>query len=492
MKKILIYIIIYEILFNNKFVFATNGLELIKSKVTIYNTYLVLGTSIILFITTIVQKVNLNKKARDIAKEKEKVTYLAYYDQLTRLKNRTSFYKEVEQLLSQKSKFILYFLDIDDFKSINDIYGHQEGDCFLIKIAKQLKNNFPKLEIFRLGGDEFTLVMKDNVSFESITNNAENIINTLMKPMVHNEIKASVTASIGISIYPQHGQSVGELLKNADIAMYKSKQLGKNRYFIYTDELGNEVKTFESIKDQIHIAADNLNQIHMHYQPIYDIDGQVVAVESLMRLTHLSEKMLYPNDFITLAEKTGIIHKLGLTAIEKTLIDINKYNISKTVSINISTLQLLNDEFVNEIKKLISKYNINTDKILFEIKETKKIYDINKVIVVMEKVKKLGIRIAIDDFGIGFTSIGYLYKFPIDFIKIDRSLIQEISKNQRIEQLIKDVLKLAENANIKVIAEGVENNKQLEFLIKNDCQYFQGYLKTKPFPWYDLKKIINF
>lgn len=492
MKKILIYIIIYEILFYNKLVFAANGFNIVNSKATVYNNYLVLGAAIILFITTIIQKINLSKKAKAIDKEKEKVTYLAYYDQLTRLKNRTSFYKEVEQLLQKKNRFILFFLDIDDFKSINDIYGHQEGDCFLIKIADQLKKSFPKIEIFRLGGDEFTLIMSENTSFDDITINAENIISTIMRPMVHNEIKASVTASIGISIYPEHGESVGELLKNADISMYKSKELGKNRYFIYTEELGKEVRKVEAIKEQLQIATDNLNKIIMHYQPIYDIDGEVIAFESLMRLLYPNKGMLYPNNFIKLAEKTGIIYKLGLTAIEKTFLDINKYSISSTVSINISTLQLLNNDFVEDIKKLLVKYNINTNKIFFEIKETEKIYNISKTIKIMEKIKKLGIRIAIDDFGTGFTSVGYLFKFPIDFIKIDRSLIQEIGKNKRTEQILKDVLNLANNARIKVIAEGVESERELNFLKNNNCEYMQGYIKTKPFPWCDLKKIINF
>ncbi|MFZ7121807.1 MAG: putative bifunctional diguanylate cyclase/phosphodiesterase [Eubacteriaceae bacterium] len=402
---------------------------------------------------------------------------LAYYDTLTGLPNRTMVNEQFEQELIKSQEAYVLYLDIDNFKQINDSVGHISGDELLKKISKMLLHLIaPPKTIARLSGDEFLIILPDEEDVEWIM---EMILTNLRQPFYIKNLEFNISASIGVAKYPQHGNDLNTLLKNADTAMFHAKENGKNKYCFYNLEMEvNTIKHIHMINEIKHCI--NERNFELYYQPIIDLaSGELVGLEALIRWFHKEKGAISPSYFIPLAEETGYIKDITnwvfKTSLDQKSIWEEKYNISLEMSINLSS-SLMNKEFIRE-SPIFNMKDIRGVQI--EITETAVLKDINKSLKAVQELKDMGVTIALDDFGTGYSSLTYLKKLPIDVLKIDREFIKNIQEKKE-EVIIENVIRLAHDLSLKVIAEGIENNEQLNYLKKHHCDFGQGYLLCEP------------
>lgn len=419
----------------------------------------------------------------------EKYNYLAYHDDLTGLPNRRYVQKELESLISNKKdreqlKLAILYFDLDRFKAINDTFGHSSGDLVLVEVTKRLVASLKDNEILaRMGGDEFIFILKDFESEVDIIQKAEQILNHFQQPFTVKCHEFHTSVSIGIAIYPEHDVTLEELMVNADNAMYSAKTEGKNRYVIYTSDMF--VKLMEDLKleNELRKAVEN-NEFVLHYQPqICTSSGQIIGVEALIRWDHPKLGLIYPDNFIKVAEDTGIISQIGAWVLEEACRqNIRWQNAGMDpikVAVNLSTQQFLKQNLVKLVKEVLDKTGLEPQYLELEITESMAM-DFDYSLKVLKQLKALGISISIDDFGTGYSSLSYLKKFPLDFLKIDRSFISDITEDDNNSNIVKAIITLAHNLDLKVIAEGVETKEQLDFLKQYQCDSIQGYLFSKP------------
>lgn len=428
----------------------------------------------------------------DITKRKaddEIIQKLAYYDSLTSLPNRVMFYdrlsKELVDVMHNGKMVGLLFMDLDNFKAINDIFGHGVGDRVLKLIANLLNNAAGENDIVaRLSGDEFMIMLTGVKDREQIKRVADRVLQIFQQPISLNGHEFYITASMGIAIYPGDGVDVPTLIKNADTAMYRSKELGKNNYQFYTGEMNIRVAKRLKLESNLRHAVNNM-EFKVFYQPMVDIKtGRISGMEALIRWFRTEHGYIPPSEFIPLAEETGLIFPIGEYVLRTACMQNKAWQQAGIkpvrISVNLSARQFQQQNLVEDIKRLMDETGIGPEWLSIEVTESAAMQDFDATANALKKLKAMGIEISLDDFGTGYSSLNYLKLLPIDVIKIDRSFIQSMAQNAGENAIVKAVILLAHSMNLKVVAEGVENIEQLEFLRDQNCDIAQGYLFSKP------------
>lgn len=439
---------------------------------------------------------------RDITEQKnaeKNLRHIAHHDFLTGLPNRLLFNSRLEQAMVRANHYntmaAVVLLDVDRFKGVNDVFGHNIGDSLLVEIADRLKSVIRHMDtIARFGGDEFICIINDLKSVEDVNEVADKIHQAFMPKYRVGVNELAITASIGISMYPRDGDSADILVKNADIAMYLAKSQGKNNYKIYTQELGIECSEKLLLESRLRMAVER-NEFVVYYQPIMDVNtGEVISMEALVRWQHPEKGLIPPLEFIPIAEETGLIVKIGefvlRTACRQNVMWLEAGLPSVPVSVNLSPVQLQQNNLVEMILGILSETGMQPSYLQMEITESTAMSDAVKTLSILTKLHAAGITFIVDDFGIGYSSLNYLKIFPVSMIKIDRFFIRNITNSPNDAAIVTALFAMAHTLDMKVIAEGVETFEQVEFLRSLQwkpvetfkCYGVQGFYFSKPVP----------
>jgi len=423
-----------------------------------------------------------------------KAYHQATHDGLTSLYNRQYFIEHLQQRmnsLSESGEFsYLLLIDLDHFKTVNDSLGHDVGDQLLQDVVTRLQQQLPAGDVLaRLGGDEFIITGGDFADRAACARAAlelsESLIARLKQTYVVDKHHLYISASIGVSIISRRGANAGTFIKEADIAMYEVKAKGRDGVFMFNEEMSARVESRLQIERLLHFALASA-EITLHYQPQLDRAGRVVGVEALARWNNATLGAVSPAQFIPIAEQTGLIVELGNHILESAFVTLREWHDAGIAldqfSINISMRQFTHHDFEARVEALVQRH-LDAGlcrKLMFEITESIVAEDINRVILVMNRLKQLGIRFSMDDFGTGYSSLSYLNRLPLDEIKIDRAFVCVLGREEEGRAMVVTILNMANTLKLKVVAEGVETVEQLDFLMQHDCQLFQGYYYAKP------------
>ncbi len=437
-------------------------------------------------------------KKREIAEKNLK--HLAEHDPLTGLPNRILFADRLKQAIKNAKRYeesvAVLFIDLDHFKNVNDSLGHSAGDKLLQDVSKRLKNSVRQSDtVARLSGDEFAIILDHFNHVDTIISVVQNIMHSLEKPLYIENQELYITLSLGISLFPEDAQDTDTLIKNADTAMYKAKNSGRNNYQFYTSNMTK--KAFERIvlENQLRQSI-NLNQMEVYYQlQINAKNNTIIGMEALVRWNHPSLKVVSPDKFIALAEDIGFIVELDEWVMKEAVLQFKQWHQDGLnpgiLSLNLAVQRLEQNGFIKSINNIIEEFNISTEYLSFEITETKIMKHPKKAIQSLNELGKLGIKVAIDDFGTGHSSLSYLKKLPINKLKIDRSFIKDIPDDIDDIEITKTIIAMANNLHLEVIAEGVETIEQRDFLLENGCDEIQGYLYHKPSTADEIENILR-
>ena len=429
----------------------------------------------------------------DISAQKaaeNELRYLANYDHLTDLPNRSLLLDRIKHAMEQahrdQNQIALFFIDLDRFKQVNDSLGHAVGDQFLQHVAQTLTQVLREGDtVARLGGDEFIVLLESFRSVEILSRIAQKIIDSVDKPVLLDGHRLSVTPSIGIALYPDDASLPADLIKQADIAMYHAKKSGRGQLQFFTSAMNQKVIARLDRENKVKQAHLN-DEIINYYQPIVEAnEGKVVGLELLLRWQS-SEGIIGPGEFIPIAEDIGLIVPMTHAAISRGFADLKywRYQLGQEIylSINLSVTHLEQKELATQIKELLDEYQIAPSAVCLEITETALMKDKAKALVTMAELTDAGIKLALDDFGTGYSSLGYLKDFPIDIVKIDRSFVKDIGKNTQEEAIVEAILVMTKTLGLSCVAEGVENEEQLNYLSSLGCDMIQGFYFAKPMP----------
>ncbi|MCR8921318.1 bifunctional diguanylate cyclase/phosphodiesterase [Dasania sp. GY-MA-18] len=438
----------------------------------------------------------------------EEVEKLAQFDPLTNLANRASFKSAFARVLTrslyQNEPLAILYIDLDNFKQVNDHYGHDVGDQLLVEFSSRLLDSIRSTDacsrvpqddaVARLAGDEFAIVLADaNPDTAALV--AQRILDLFKGGFTVGQQKHNVKASIGIAIAPNDGEDVSDLMLHADAAMYQAKSAGRNCYQFFTQKIADAMKEKLDIQDQIAKALEN-QEFYLMFMPIYS--SQTLAIESLEVLLRSTNPLLNkvgPEKFIPVAESTGLIKKIDLWVVEQALKKLHEFNqtinYQNTFSINMSSVELHNKEFPLKVGELIQKYHINPKQLDLEVTETSlTTYDKNSI-QVLNELKALGLSLSLDDFGTGYTAFNQLIHYPVDHLKIDRSFVAALNtEDEKNHSMLEIIISMSSIYGLKTVAEGVETQQQLDYLIELGCDYLQGYYLSKPLIEADLLQLL--
>ena len=439
----------------------------------------------------------LQQSAVKLEEQKNAFKNLAHYDTLTGLPNRLLFYDRLEKVIANAEKndqkFSILFLDLDNFKEINDSFGHDVGDDLLKIVAEKFQNRISKTDLLaRLGGDEFTLVVEGWRNTEQIASIADRLIHTLNEPIYILGHEIYITVSVGISVYPEDGMDIATLLKHSDSAMYSAKNEGRNLYHFYKQIMTDQALERVTLETKMRKALEN-NEFIIYYQPIVNgVTSELIGLEALVRWQDPEKGLLTPDKFIHIAERTSIIIPLGEYVMNKVASQVKDWHEKgfdpSYISINLSVNQLRHKKLLSNITNILEKTNFRDDWLEFEITESYAMKNPEESIEVLNQIKALGVKLSIDDFGTGYSSLSHLKKLPVDKLKIDKAFISDLHYDLDDKILVSTIVSLAENMNLKVIAEGVETKEQKKFLENIGCIYMQGYLFGKPVDFTTINK----
>ncbi|MEH6633784.1 MAG: EAL domain-containing protein [Halopseudomonas aestusnigri] len=432
----------------------------------------------------------------------KQLEHQATRDTLTGLPNRYALTEFLEREISRASRrnyfSAVLFLDLDNFKSTNDLLGHEAGDRVLKTVSDRLGLFGRKEDFFgRLGGDEFVLVLTEldgclQVAAEQAQTIAQKLISALDEPILMSGHKLNVSGCIGIKLFPDsQKKTVGELLKQADMAMYHAKSNGPGVASFFCDDMQKLVEQRLNLAKELQEAMEQ-EQFYLHYQPQVTIDDQVFGVEALLRWNHPTRGMVGPDEFIPVAEEAGLINKLGRYVLHHALSEWSKFLADGVweggmkVAVNISPSHFLQADFVDQIEHIVCSYDLTGCHLVLEITEGVVIQDIADVSAKMEALRRLGIGISLDDFGTGYSSLAYIKRLPLDSLKIDRSFVRDIHIDPNDAAIVDAILAMTASLEIEVIAEGVETEAQRNFLRRRGCNFYQGYLFSRPATLADL------
>ncbi|WP_242577933.1 bifunctional diguanylate cyclase/phosphodiesterase [Chroococcus sp. FPU101] len=426
-------------------------------------------------------------------KVREQLSYQAFHDALTGLPNRLLFIDRLTQAIErlkrhQDTRFAVLFLDLDRFKLVNDSLGHPIGDQLLIAIAARLEGCLRASDtIARLGGDEFAILLEDIQDVSDACRAAERIIQELNVPFNLDAQQVFTTVSIGIVLGFSHHDQVEDLLRNADIAMYRAKALGKARYEVFDAIMHAQAKALLQLENDLRRAMDNC-EFEVYYQPIISLStNKLIGFEALVRWRHPKRGLISPAEFIPIAEETGLILEIDLWVLQEACYQTQlwqqqfaNFNQPLTISVNLSSKHFTRSDLVEQILQVLEETGLNASSLKLEITETVIIDNPESATTILAQLKALGIGLSIDDFGTGYSSLSYLHRFPFDIMKIDRFFINRLDKESESLEIVRTIMMLAQNLSMVVIAEGVETSEQLNKLQELRCEYAQGYFFAPP------------
>lgn len=431
----------------------------------------------------------------------EEIKFMAFHDILTNLPNRRMFNEELPKLIVQsrenQQKFAVIFLDLDRFKQINDSLGHTVGDMLIQEVTGRLKQAVGSFgKIYRFEGDEFIIVLP-TVNEEGVKKLVRETLSSFEKVFVlSNEYQIFATASIGISIYPDHGEDYDSLLMNADTAMFVAKSNGRNTYQVYEPKMNEHFEETLTIEHHLRQALEK-KEFELYFQPKMDLaSGKIKSLETLLRWKNPILGNVPPDKFIPIAEETGLIIKIDEWVLENACLQNKEWNEAHLtnplrIAVNISALHFRLPNFVDLVERTLKKTGLDPRLLEIEITESSFIDNIDECIDSLNQLREMGVLVAIDDFGIGYSSLNYLRKFPISSLKIDRSFIQEIAQNHEEIAIVRAMIYLSHELNLKVVAEGTETKEVIDLLRELGCNEVQGYYVSRPVPKRDFEKIVK-
>jgi len=417
----------------------------------------------------------------------KKLEFLAYYDPLTSLPNRKMIFEQLDLIIEAnretQNTFAVVFIDLDFFKKINDSYGHVMGDHLLIAVTDRLKTALHDKDIIgRLGGDELALIIRRNISEELLLSYIEHLSHCFKNQFLVDEIALRITGSFGIAVWPYDGQTAESILHAADVAMYKAKELGKNNIQFYQKGLKKNILAKIEMEQHLLNALD-YNEFRIYYQPLYTSQKILYGYEALLRWHSPKLGKISPDVFIPLAEQTGFIIELGEWVLRKSCEKIkyiaDHYEQDFVISVNVSALQIASEHFVEIVKNVLHDTQIEAKHLKIELTESIFINHVEQTVAIIKAIREMGIGVALDDFGSGYSSLSYLMNLPIDMLKIDRTFINAIHSKEKW-QIVGSIISMAHSLNMSVIAEGVETDAQFEFLVNEKCDIIQGFLFSPP------------
>lgn len=423
--------------------------------------------------------------------EKE-LAFHASHDRLTALPNRALLEDRLSQAVHAAKRrqrlLALLFIDLDEFKPINDTFGHAVGDEVLMEIAERLRCEVRNEDtLARMGGDEYVILLPELDNEQQAVQVAERIIASIDRPIVHQDLTLHVTCSVGISFtYDGELEQPTQLLQQADMAMYRAKQNGRNTYDIYTEDLDESVSARMMLRNELRRALER-DEFILHYQPQVDgRTGRISGIEALIRWRHPELGMVPPNDFIPLAESSGQIVQIGAWALREAC-RVNKLLLDRSLcdcpmAVNLSPAQLRRQPFAQLVEQTLQETGLPANRLELEITESILMQDTENSVAVLKALSQQGVRTAIDDFGTGFSSLSYLKILPLNKVKIDRSFVSDIIRNSHDAAITQAIIAMAHHLSMSVIAEGVEEEGQFNFLLKSHCDEFQGFFFSKPLP----------
>jgi diguanylate cyclase (GGDEF)-like protein len=438
---------------------------------------------------TLIGRVWCLRDATEEKKIEEFIHHQAYHDALTGLPNRSFLLEKIETIIKEHphddKKIAIIFLDLDNFKKVNDTEGHEAGDQLLRTATKRMRNCVREADVLaRLGGDEFVILIESDISQSGLMRMSANILESLAKPFLLNNHNHFISCSMGISIYPRDDTVPDGLIGKADMAMYRAKKMGKNNFQFYSEELERLALHQLEFEHNLRYAITN-GQIDIYLQPeIHVNSGKIVAAEALARWIRPDGTMIPPVQFIGVAEQANLISDIGRIVLDKVCTEIVRWkqqginNI--TVAINLSAHEFKDADLADNIQKKLLEYGVHGDNIVLEITESLFMEDKESVLRTMNQLRAIGIRFAIDDFGTGYSSFSYLQDLPIDFLKIDRSFLIDVTNNKKKYAIARSIIDIGNHLDLQVIAEGIEDKETLDFIIKNQCAMAQGFFMFRP------------
>lgn len=472
------------------------------SQTSLVGGVLVILSVLYLFLFVIVKRAdNIIAKQDEVQrKHAEQVQHHAYHDALTLLPNRNMFSDRLHEAVNRSRRnnqpFALLFIDLDRFKLINDSLGHITGDQLLCVASKRIMQAMRDIDtVYRMGGDEFTVITDALHNEQEAAIIAQRIIDAMSQPILLDDHEVIVTTSIGIAMYPKDDITADKLVKDADAAMYKAKELGRNCYQYYTEDMNARSLERLAMERDLRKAISN-EEFVLYYQPkAASTNGEIIGMEALLRWNHPEKGLLTPDHFLSYLEDTGLIIPVGewviRTACQEAKRWIHEGYTPMRISVNLSSAQFRADNLVNRVEQILNDFQLDPQYLELELTESLLIDNPENAIKVLEAIKSLGIILSIDDFGTGYSSLNYLKTLPIDYIKIDRSFIQDLETNTKDAAITVAIATLAHNLKMQVVAEGVENQHQVNFLKQQGCQQLQGFLIGKPMPISELKTLVD-
>ncbi|PHM19956.1 MAG: GGDEF domain-containing protein [Curvibacter sp. PD_MW3] len=429
----------------------------------------------------------------------EQLERQANHDMLTGLPNRILLGDRVEQGIARAARLGYYltvvFIDLDNFKFINDSLGHGAGDKLLREIADRLKHCVRTSDtVARLGGDEFVLLLNDHFRASTVMSQLQRVLTEIARPVLLSGREFHIGASLGVALYPADGEDSASLLKHADVAMYAAKNRGRNNFQFFTSALNREADERLNLETALRLAIEH-DEFEVHYQPKFDHRRRIVGMEALARWFHPEYGAVSPDRFIPIAEETGLILPLTTAILRRAFAAAHHWNRQRTtplrMAVNLSPRLFLSGDIVAHVAELLDEAQLPAAQVELEITETVFMGDGDRAITTLDRFKDLGVNLAMDDFGTGYSSLSYLRRFPLDIIKIDRSLVTGIEHEEEVAMIARAVISLGQSLRKTVVAEGVENQAQFDFLRYQGCHEFQGYLLSRPLSQEALTRLLD-
>jgi len=444
---------------------------------------LLTALGIILAITFFTIHQNARVK-QHLARREQQALYAANHDGMTGFASRQHFSDLVASRLRQKDigQCALIYLDIDRLKQMNDTHGHAAGDKLIKAVAARTRAVFNETDIFaRIGGDEFLIFVSGRSGTEDIVSSVRDLLRKLRHPVEFECTPLEVSCSLGLAFYPDHGSELTELTRAGDIALQRSKKSGRNTYRIFDPEMDEPLKEGRELQERLAVALQN-NEFELHYQPVIDVQtGRPVYAEALLRWRHPERGLVPPDQFIPIAEDANLMPRIGAWVLRQAVADASSWK-EMGVSVNVCTSQLMQEDFTPNLFKLLETIGYPAGKLTLEITESQILDEVEKTQKVLKELRNIGVKCAMDDFGTGYSSLSYLHRYDFNTLKVDKKFVQESDNNENSRKLLATVVDLGKILGMDVVVEGVETEKQLDFLSEIGCRYVQGFYFSKPRP----------